>query len=83
MMRVIATKLGFYAGNRIRVGQVFDVPEGTTGKWFQPFAGTEKPVEPKKSEPKKGKDKNGPTTFSEIAKQDGDAQAPKSADDLV
>ena len=82
-MRVIASKVGFFGGNRIRVGQVFDVPEGTTGKWFQPYVETAKVAESKKSEPKKGKDKNGPTTFSEIAKQDGDAQAPKSADDLV
>lgn len=82
-MRVIASKVGFFGGNRIRVGQVFDVPEGTTGKWFQPYAEAPKSAESKKSEPKKGKDKSGPTTFSEIAKQDGDAQAPKSADDLV
>lgn len=82
-MRVIATKIGFYGGARVREGQVFNVPEGTTGKWFRPFVETAKPAESKKSEPKKGKDKSGPTTFSEIAKQDSDAQIPKGADDLV
>ncbi|MBP8282321.1 MAG: hypothetical protein KAX46_00135 [Chromatiaceae bacterium] len=34
-MRVVATEFGFYIGRR-RVGDVFDVPEGTTAKWFRP-----------------------------------------------
>jgi hypothetical protein len=85
-MRVIATKLGFYGGARVREGQVFDVPEGIKGKWFKPFVETAeapaKSAESKKAKPQKGKADNGPTTFSEIAKQDA-ALIPKCADDLV
>lgn len=74
-MRVIANKPGFYKAFRIRVGQEFDVPEGTTGKWFSPApAGSEtKKAEAAKGKPHKGKS-GAPETFSELSKQDGDAQ---------
>lgn len=34
-MKVIATKRG-YLGKLREVGEEFDVPEGSTGSWFQP-----------------------------------------------
>ena len=65
-MKVIATKLGFYNGSRVREGQVFDVPDGAKSKWFEPY-GNGEAAAPK---PKRGK--SAPETFSEIAKQDGE-----------
>jgi len=35
-MKVIAHYMGFYGGERRRPGDVFEVPEGTTSKWFAP-----------------------------------------------
>lgn len=35
--RVIATALGFHGGELRYQGDVFDVPENLTGKWFKPF----------------------------------------------
>lgn len=35
-MKVIAHYMGFYGGERRRPGAVFEVPEGTTSKWFAP-----------------------------------------------
>jgi hypothetical protein len=48
-MKVIATKNGFFGGNRIHVGQEFDVKEGVKGKWFTPKDGYKAP-EPKKDD---------------------------------
>lgn len=82
-MRVIATKDGFFKSSRVRAGQVFEVPEGTKGKWFVAApAAPAAPAEAGKAKTKKGK-AEGPSTFSEIAKQDGAAQIPKGSDDLV
>jgi hypothetical protein len=77
-MRVIAKTDGFHDGHRVRKGEVFEIPESMKpGKWMEAVA--DKP----KAEPQKGKAK-GPQTFSEIAKADSKAQAPKGgADDLV
>lgn len=33
-MKVKATKAGFFGGSRRRVGDVFDVPDGTKAAWF-------------------------------------------------
>lgn len=83
-MRVIADKMGFFRGSRVRPGEVFDVPEGTTGKWFSPAPAESKAAEaePKpnlKPKSKKAKD-DGPTTFSELAKQDAKDLTPKGSD---
>lgn len=37
-MRVVAVAMGFYAGQRRRVGSEFDVPEGLKASWFVPAA---------------------------------------------
>lgn len=50
-MKVVATAKG-YLGSIREPGDVFDVPEGTTGSWFDPV-----PVEPKAAEKPKGKGK--------------------------
>lgn len=74
----------FYHGRRFRPGEVFELPEGV--KPSADMRVVEEKVEAKdaKAKPQKGKAKgDGPQTFSEIAKQDADAQAPKGADDLV
>lgn len=45
-MKVIAHELGFFDGRR-RPGDVFHVPEGTTGPWFSPVVDREEaPAEP-------------------------------------
>lgn len=36
MKKVIATALGFHGGIRRRPGDVFEVPDKTEGKWFEP-----------------------------------------------
>ena len=80
-MKVRAIKPGFY-GSRRRVGDVFDVKDGARGSWFEPCSPSES-AEAAKPKPK-AKAKGGePTTFSEIARTDSEAQAPKGADDLV
>lgn len=39
-MKVRAKQLGFYKGNRIRPGAVFDIAEGEKlGKWMEPVTG--------------------------------------------
>lgn len=77
-MQVIATKVGFYRGSRIREGQEFDVPEGTKGKWFKPV---EEVAEVKKAKPAKGKADKAPETLSELAKMDAKALAPEGGND--
>ena len=85
-MRVIATKMGFYKGSRVRVDQEFDVPEGMTGKWFSPVTVSSNTDQPKTESVTKPARKPGtkpkdfaPTTLSEIANLDSDAQIPKGA----
>lgn len=43
-MRVVATEFGFFGGSRHRAGEEFDVPEGTTAKWFHPVVAPASPV---------------------------------------
>ena len=40
-MKVRATQSGFF-GHYIEAGQVFDVPNGVKGSWFEPFKGKAK-----------------------------------------
>lgn len=76
-MKVRAIKQGFYGGARRRVGDVFEAEDGAKASWFEP-------VEAAEAAKPKPKAKGGePTTFSEIARTDSEAQAPKGADDLV
>ena len=71
MKRVVALQTGFYKGNRIRPGTVFDVPDEVTGKWFELYDGPEI----KKPKPKK---ESGPQTFSEISRADHAANTAKT-----
>lgn len=83
-MKVIATKMGFFNGNRQREGSEFEVPDGTKGSWFVPVgtpvaAKTVKAVAARKAATPE------PTTLSKagagksqsfveaMAKKDGDA----------
>jgi hypothetical protein len=68
-MRVIATRMGFYGGTRIREGVAFEVPDGTKGKWFEPAeqAGGDAVKKPASKKPKAD---GGPSTFSELAHRD-------------
>lgn len=52
-MQVRALQAGFFGGRR-RAGDVFEVPEGTKGKWFAPVGETKAPAaaKPAKQEPK-------------------------------
>lgn len=77
-MKVKAIKPGFY-GSRRRVGDVFDVKDGARGSWFEPVEAAEAAKPKPKAKAKGGE----PTTFSEIARTDSEAQTPKGADDLV
>jgi len=43
LVKVKATSIGVYGGSRVRPGQVFEVPEGFTGSWFEP-APDDRPV---------------------------------------
>jgi hypothetical protein len=72
-LKVKATQPGFMFGRRIRVGEVFNLPEGfTAGKhvWYKPVADKE----PKEVAKPKAKE---PQTFSEMSKLDGKAMDPK------
>ena len=79
-MKVRAIKQGFYGGARRRVGDVFEAEDGAKASWFEPAEAAEAAAKPK---PKKKAKSGEPTTFSEIARTDSEAQAPKGADDLV
>lgn len=81
-MRVIAKQVGFYNGSRVRVGQVFEVPEGTKGKWFEPVPVAEVEA-PKVDKPKRKAKGDEPATLGELAKIEHEALTPKGADDLV
>lgn len=59
-MKVIATAPGFF-GSRRRKGDLFDVPAGTTAKWFAPVASVA-PAAPRTApvaKPSKGKGAEG------------------------
>lgn len=72
-MQVRALAPGFFGGRR-RVGDVFDVPEGTKGKWFAPVGETRAPAKaaPKKDEPKalSQMGKNQPQSMADVLKGD-------------
>jgi hypothetical protein len=83
-MQVIAKATGFYPDTLRKPGDVFEVPEGVTGHWFEPVGG----AEPEQSKPqaaqrapagKKAKSSE-PQTFSEITAKDSADQTPKGAD---
>ena len=78
-MKVRAIKQGFYGGARRRVGDVFEAKDGAKASWFEPVEAAEAAKPKPKAKAKGGE----PTTFSEIARTDSEAQAPKGADDLV
>ena len=78
-MKVRAIKQGFYGGARRRVGDVFEAEDGAKASWFEPVEA----AEAAKPKPKAKATGGEPTTFSEIARTDSEAQAPKGADDLV
>jgi hypothetical protein len=40
-VKVVATKLAFYNGFRVRPGAELEVPEGLKGSWFAPVASPE------------------------------------------
>lgn len=77
-MKVRAIKQGFYGSLR-RVGDVFEAEDGAKASWFEPAEAAEAAKPKPKAKAKGGE----PTTFSEIARTDSEAQAPKGADDLV
>lgn len=78
-MKVRAIKQGFYGGARRRVGDVFEAEDEAKASWFEPVEAAEAAKPKPKAKAKGGE----PTTFSEIARTDSEAQAPKGADDLV
>lgn len=51
-MKIVAIKVAFYNGRRVRVGDELDIPQGTKGSWFAPLdsaaakATKEKPAKP-------------------------------------
>ena len=80
-MRVVATEKGYFGDARRQAGEVFEVPEGTTAKWFQPVDAPE--VKPAKGKAVKGAKANEPQTFSEITKKDGADMPVMGTSDLV
>lgn len=78
-MKVRAIKQGFYGGARRRVGDVFEAEDEAKASWFEPVDAAEAAKPKPKAKAKGGE----PTTFSEIARTDSEAQAHKGADDLV
>lgn len=69
MMKVIATKQGFYGGELRNEGDVFDVPDGAKSKWFEPVESGEAKVKGRK-----GKGDKSPESFSEQNRADADAE---------
>lgn len=98
-MRVIASKMGFYDGHRRAKGEVFEVPNGVSAKWFTPVEiSASKPVAkeavkapakapakpPAKSVKVVGEQRpNEPSTLSEITKNFAFDEQPKGVDSLV
>lgn len=67
-MKVIATKQGFLGSLR-EVGDIFDVPDSMTAKWFEPVETGEAKVKAKK-----GKGSKEPETFSEQNRADAERE---------
>ena len=69
-MKVQAITDGFYGGARRRAGEVFDVKDGVTSKWFTPVQVAE--PEPAKAAPAKAAKskakKDEPVALSELQK---------------
>jgi 16S rRNA U1498 N3-methylase RsmE len=54
-VKIVAIKVAFYNGRRVRVGDELDIPQGTKGSWFAPVASVEASkakAKPEKQEPK-------------------------------
>ena len=54
-MKVVAIKVAFYNGRRVRVGDELEIPQGVKGSWFAPTGSIEAKatkVKPEKAEPK-------------------------------
>lgn len=65
-MKVKATSAGFFGGMRRRVGDVFEVPDGTKGTWFTAVPAKGAAVEPV-DKPKRAK--AAPVALSELGKE--------------
>lgn len=84
-MLVRATKFGFH-GSRRRPGDVFEVPDGSKAKWFEPAAGPSPAKPAGRGKVAGGKDKGGegePRTFSEMARRDSKAMGEDATGGLV
>lgn len=54
-MKIVAIKVAFYNGRRVRVGDELDIPQGTKGSWFAPVDSADAKgakAKPAKDEPK-------------------------------
>lgn len=63
-MKVKATTDGFYGGERKRAGAVFEVKDGTKGKWFEPVEDSSQ-LSRQRAKPAK---KDEPIALSELQK---------------
>ncbi len=61
-MKVQALEMGFFGGQRIRPGQEFEVPDGTTAKWFFAVGETVKAAKPAAKKAEK------PVALSQLSK---------------
>lgn len=50
-MKVKATEVGYYDGVLRYTGDVFDVPDGESALWFEPFETSEAPQAPPDNDP--------------------------------
>ena len=50
-MKVKATEVGYYGGVLRYTGDVFDVPDGESALWFEPFETSEAPQDPPDNDP--------------------------------
>jgi hypothetical protein len=84
-MRVVAVAMGFYAGQRRRVGSEFDVPEGFKGSWFVPAAEAPPAEAAVKQAPRAlsqvGKGKDAPSDFVSVHAGKGKKGKPAPAGD--
>jgi len=93
-MKVRAIEMGFYEGNRVKKGEVFEVADGAKARWFTPVqalgpAASQKD-DGKVKGPAKGKAKE-PDTLSEMTRKgDGNktmtevlAKKPDEAGDIA
>ncbi|MBU0593359.1 MAG: hypothetical protein KKH74_06425 [Gammaproteobacteria bacterium] len=91
-VKVQSSLMCFYHGRRFRPGEVFELPDGVVPSKDMVVVSedTKTPAgKPRKEEtktpagkPRKDETKT-PETFSELAKQDSDAQIPKGTADLA